>query len=465
MYDTVHPNTQLAMLDAEAGHVQSVQDSIAMWVNVKEFLNAQATVLRDRATLLRDTVWKDSAGQAFTDEAHKSAARMDACAQVIADSGIAAKIALLSMTRIIVREKVRGVCERYQATCDEGKATTAEYLAHCAEAGTHTAKLDSVYRQVAETMRALQTAIPRWYGPRAAADGAAGPYGPSAATTSGAGDPSAAGAGDPVAAEPPSTEDVPEPRPADAPADLSELLGAATSALGAADGLLGNGTQVPDPAAIGDLGIEPADYAQHADYAGYAAGGQPALAGLDAGASFGGGGGGGGAGPANVASLGAGTVSGAGTAPMVSGFATPRSGTQAGIGGTPPMMPPAGGAGAAGQRRAAGGIKPGDSGRPVAEARPRARRTGRPMTPGVALAGRAGAAAPTPAARRGWDRDNDALQVLDENLWQVDPQEEETHEDRRQPGSAVRDRPTAQGTGHAGFDGQGRRAHPAPGAR
>jgi hypothetical protein len=465
MYDTVHPNTQLAMLDAEAAHVQNVQDSIHMWGNAAKFLQDQALTLRNRATLLRDTVWKDSAGQAFTDEVYKSADRMNACAKVVTDSGITTKLTLLSMTRVIVREQVRGVCERYRKKCDEGKGTTAEYLAHCAEAGMHTAKLDSVYRTVADTLRSLQTAIPQWYGPQAAVDGAGGPYSPSAATTSGAGDPSAAGAGDPVAAEPQSVEDDPAaaPETADDPADLSDALNAATSALSAAEGLLGSGAQVPDPASLGDLGIEPVDYAPHANHAGYATGGQPTLAGLDAGGSFGGGGGG--PGPVAGTSLGAGTVSGAGNAPMAGGIASTASGTPAVAGGTPPMYPPNNGAGAAGARRAAGGIKPGDSGRPVAENRPRARRAGRAMTPGVALAGRAGAGAPKPAARRGWDSDNDSLQVLDENLWQVDPQEEETHEDRRQPGSAVRDRAAAQGAGHAGLDGQGRRAYPGPGAR
>ncbi|MFI7677940.1 hypothetical protein [Actinophytocola sp. NPDC049390] len=455
-YERIHPDDQLAMLDAEAGHLRSLHEGADMWVNAMSLLarHTQELALRKEAVAV---AWTDVAGSLFVAELHKCVTQLEACKDAIFESGVSWKMTWLSVTHGLVREEVRKVCERYKAIRDAGEDSTAEFLAHCSEAGMHTARFDHEYHSVIQAMRTARDAL-RWYGPRIAVDGTGGPGGPGGPATSGS--PTSAGTGDPVSAQPRSPAETPAPETAGEQPDLSEALSAASDALGAAEGLLGGGMQVPEPISPGDLGfgdVPSANYANHAP-----TGGLPTLAGLDAGASFAGGIGG--AGPTAVAGPDTGGAVGAGNAPVPGGFAATAAGRPvSGAPMMPPMHPPNAGAGAA---RSASAIRSGDSDRRVAAARPRPRAAGQAVTPGIALTGRAGAAAPKPAARREWDSANDSLQVLDENLWLVNPQEEETHgQDRRGSGRDGRDRATAHPAADAGLVGPGRRADQPPGAR
>ncbi|KAA2267176.1 hypothetical protein F0L68_01220 [Solihabitans fulvus] len=165
--------------------------------------------------------------------------------------------------------------------------------------------------------------------------------------------------------------------------------------------------------------------------------GLPSLAGLGGGDGIGGGAGrlGGTAGLGSAAGQpGVAPVHGSDLAPPLAaapiaaarttGTGTTGTSATSGTGMVPPMYPPHG-AGA----KSAGGVRPGAA-EQANPARPRERKPN--GTPGVSLLGRtarAKGAAPRSAAptepRRSWDPENDTVQLLDEELWQVDRKDTE----------------------------------------
>ena len=474
------PRDLLKRLEAEAPHVARLAEASKMWSAMATLIDTSVRELHDRKTVLRQA-WDDDAARAFEDSVNEDLRTMVKWQYVITNYGLpdipgkSVSDSVPNRIADLVEEYPKAVaavrlqCDDYdrQVAANDGKYV--DPTGHIAVIARWMEDHDNRATAVANVLRSIVDTAPEWSGPRAAVPGSAKPNAPGPAGPAAPGGTGSPGGGDvPEMADPGDVDpgDVPG-TPADTPStdtgtQATDALSAAASALQAAQGLLG-GTQMPDLSTpdLSDLAADPWQSADHR---------LPTLAGLDAG-GYGGAGGGGvggiGGGPGGPGSTltGPGNPIGAGAAPITSGGmpSATTGATAAGPGSMPPMYPPNSGAG--GNRQAAGGIKPGNSDRPVAESRPRPRRAGT-LTPGVALAGRAAAGAPKTAARRGWDRDNDSLQVLDEDLWQVDPQEEETDgQDRRRSGRAVGGREPAQGTGHARLDGQGGRARQSPRAR
>ncbi|MFJ8913026.1 hypothetical protein [Amycolatopsis sp. NPDC102389] len=290
--------------------------------------------------------------------------------------------------------------------------------------------LDLVAQQYVRTGHAMLAARGRpWNGPTQLGSGPG--YDPDSGLGNGSGVPNAGdlpgedpGTPDPTTPEKPSEQN-PTTNPVE---EATETLSALSDALSAAEQLLGgSGSETPQ---LPDLsGIDPSklgDYSDYADYAGYAGAdtsGLPSLAGMPdtaglSGAGGAGAGGGAGAIPATGGSM-PGAGLNAGAAPMVSGLGrgSASAAGAAGAGGMPPPMMPNNGAG----KGENGGIKPGDAERPVG------RQRGKPAgTPGVPLLGRAvngKRKSPAAAPQRQWDPESTTVQLLDEELWQVNQQD------------------------------------------
>jgi hypothetical protein len=447
-YDCMHPYQQLQMLNAERLHLRSLYEAAGAWQRAVDLVNATATQLNNRKTSLLNEAWHDDASRSFGDEVNKSLRSMQDWATVVVRSGVVGHINHLILQFPNIYNEMVAMCRGFQTAERLGQLNNYNFFSFCRRAGEISIKVDRHYEPITAAMKKIEAEAPDWAGPRAAIPGPAPAPGVPGST------PSSTGTGSPGAPGTPEPATVPEPQPAEVPENAvpgeprqaTDALGAAANAVQAAQGLLG-GTQIPDAISLPEVEeFNPGEVPY----------GQPELAGLDP-AAFGGGAAGSAGGVSGVGTspTGPGGAVGAGTPPAQGDLARGMS-AGAGTGAPPPMYPP--NSGAAGNRSAAAGIKPGNSDRPAAQSRPRPRR-GTPSTPGVALAGRAGAAAPTPAARRSWDSDNDSLQVLDEHLWQVTPQEEETHgQDRRRPGSDGRDRTAAHRAPDAGLAGPGGRA-------
>lgn len=475
LYDCEHPYNQLRKLNSEAVHVRSLYEASALFGRAKELVEQTTTNLNARKMSLLSNAWFDEGGTAFGDEVNKSVRAMTDFVNAITSSGVQGQINHLSMQFSHIYQGVRNECLAYKDAYDKGRINTAaDMFAYAKRAARYTIRLDEHYEAIAAGMRKFTDQAPGWVGPRAALAEPGNPNNnpdnPNGDPSSAAGTPAAAGAGDPASpGTPAEPETAPEPETPGTPEEttpsstdqLTDALSAATSAMEAAESLLGGGQQLPDALPVDVPGVDVGDPYPY----------QPSLAGLEP-AAFGGGAlGGGAASTVGGAAVGSTTVTGpvtggpggvgAGLAPVAAaGLARGAASAAAATGGMPPMMPPgAGAAGAAGARQAGTGIKPGNSDRPVAEARPRPRRANSAVTPGVALTGRSGAAAPKPAARRSWDEENDSLQVLDEHLWQVNPPEEEPHgQDRRRPVRDGRDGTTAHRSPDARLAGPGGRA-------
>lgn len=463
------PPVILGRFLAEHAHVRGLAESSRMWATAAGIFQAVEEELSVRTKDLMGA-WDDAAAHAFRDVVHECLKAVVAWRGLITSYGFPGGSLSNRIDEIVNQypadvEQLKVISTDFENAEKDGN----EHLMTVARmnASTIQERHISRYTMVSRLMRNLVAYAPEWTGPRSGRSATGVPETPAGgpvAAASAAGDPAAdPGAVDPVAVDPGTVPEDPAAVPAEGP-QATAALSAAAKALQAAQGLLG-GTQVPDPLTpdLGDLDIPDAAYAQYAPY------GQPSLAGFDAGA-YGGGGAGGVGSPGGVSSggtslTGPGGAIGAGTPPVpnagMAGAAAAAS--AAGRSAPPPMYPPNNGA--ANGKSGPAGIKPGNSDRPAAESRPRPRRAG-PATPGVALAGRAGAAQPKPAARRNWDSDNDSLQVLDEHLWQVNPQEEETHgQDRRLTERDRHDRAADRRARDAGLVGPGRRADQSPRAR
>lgn len=470
-YANEHVDTQLRRVSAEAAHVDRLNDVYRQWTAAADIIVTARDQLRDYSHNLVTNVWTDEAGTDFKARVDKSVTVLNTWCDSF-DTQFHRFQTLLHTLSFDYPDIVRNVtiirdnCVR-QAHADLSSGKTPNDKPFQEAAGEQLMRLDNYYWAAYWIQLGLASGT-AWDGPRAALSVPGAPQPGLPATSTGAPTSSPQSAGTPRAAEVPQPQTAPEnpaaPQQVENPQEATDPLAAAASALQAAQGLLGGaGTQVPDAIAAPGFDYSPTDLT--AAYAN----GQPELAGL--------GGLGGGVGAASVGgaalgapAIGAGTAMtgpGAGTLPSAGSAPVPLSGLAGGTasaaaaGASSPMMPPQSGAGAA----AAGGrqgnrIKPGDAERPATGSRPRRRAGAGPVTPGVALAGRAGAAQPTPAARRGWDSENDSLRVLDEHLWQVNSPEEETHgQDRGRPGRDGHDRTAAHRAPDAGLVGPGRPAH------
>lgn len=472
-YADEHVDTQLRRVRAEAAHVDRLGEVYRQWAAAADIVVTARDQLRDFTHSLVTNVWTDEAGADFKARVDKSVTVLNTWCDSF-DTQFHRFSTLLHTLGLDYPQIVRNVtiirdnCVR-QATADLNSGKTPDDRPFQEEAAAQLARLDSYYWSAYWIQLGLASG-PNWGEPRAALTGPDTPSAPASAPS--AASPSAASpsAAAPAAAPQEAPVEAPAPvdpgQPQETQPQTGDPLAAAASALQAAQGLLdGAGTQVPP--VLSAPGFEFGDVPRPAAYD---YGGEPGLAGLGgvpAAASSGIGGIGGAATVGGAAAFGpgAGTLPGPGTAPLPSAGLTGAAASTAAAGvprSSPPMMPPQSGAGAA-AAKPANRIRPGDADRPATEPRPRRRARNAPVTPGVALAGRAGASQPTPSARRGWDSENDSLRVLDEHLWQVNPSEEETHEqDRRRPGRDGHDRPAAHRAPDAGLVGPGGAAHQSP---
>ncbi|WP_306856005.1 hypothetical protein [Amycolatopsis roodepoortensis] len=287
-------------------------------------------------------------------------------------------------------------------------------------------KLDEIATQYRVTAQAMLAARGRpWDGPSAEA-GSGLPDNGSVPSAAGTGGPNQNGA--PVD---PGTPEVPgEPSPQNPQEDPSALeqasnaLSALSQAAESAQQLLGNGSSVnlPDPNAIdpADWTLPPYDgsaYPGLEDPLGAPGGsGMPSLAGSGGLPGSGGGMGGLGGMPAipDLNGSPGGAAAGVGSMPGIASAGTAgSSGSASGAGGMPPPMVPPNGGG----KNSPSGIKPGDA-EYTGSSRQRGPKGG--GTPGVTLLGRSRGGGTRPAtAQRRWDTENDTVQLLDDELWQV----------------------------------------------
>ncbi|OXM57320.1 hypothetical protein CFP71_08590 [Amycolatopsis thailandensis] len=292
-------------------------------------------------------------------------------------------------------------------------------------------KLDEMAAQYRPTAMAMYAARGRaWDGPTGEVPSGNGT--PFPANGTGAGGPNQNDVPD---VPDPGTPEEPAPQnPQNTPSALeqaTDALSALSQAAESAQQLLGNGSglNLPDtnPVDPGDWTLPPYDGASYPGLgdplAASGGAGMPSLAGGGLPEAGGGAGGLGGlpAVPGANGSPGA-AMNGLGSLPGIAPAGTSGSaGSASGAGGMPPMMPPGNGGG----KNSSGGIKPGDADH-AGSGRQRGPRSG--ATPGVALLGRSkGGGARQATAQRRWDAENDTVQLLDDELWQVNEQTTDSH--------------------------------------
>ncbi|MFD5095256.1 hypothetical protein ACFWMR_31960 [Amycolatopsis thailandensis] len=442
-YKTVTFDRQVQLFQAELQNTYPALIAARdMWDQAEKWIDDTHASLRSATNNLRGPNWDDEVGRAFVgwaDEVSESGlgswggqekAPEGAPQRPIGsidEAHLPQEIGMLLAEMDVVRSIMNAWIGAVNAKTDPEERTKEAEKAQEKVGGL----LDMVAQQYVRTGYAMLAARGRpWNGPTQLGTGPG--YDPDSGLGDGSGVPNA---GDPPGEDPgspdPGTPEQPKeqnPTTTDPVKQATETLSALSDALSAAEQLLGgSGGETPD---LPDLsGIDPSklgdysDYLDYADYADYAApagtSGLPSLAGMpDTAGLSGAGGGGAGAMPGLGASTGSslpGDGLNAGAAPMASGLARGTTGSAAGAGsgGMPPPMMPPNGAG----KGENGGIKPGDAERPAG------RQRGKPAgTPGVPLLGRAvngKRKAPPAAPQRRWDPENNTVQLLDEELWQV----------------------------------------------
>lgn len=292
-------------------------------------------------------------------------------------------------------------------------------------------KLNEIAQQYLRTGHAMLAARSRpWNGARGEIDPGTDPgssaTGPRGQNPGGADSSGASGNPSPLA-EPDSTQTSQGPPQEQDPAkdaleEAPKALDALSNAMDSLQQLAGDGgstspNSVTLPDSMGRLpSLDPMSPAALADYSGL-----PSLAGGGLPGGVGGVGGGMTPGSSMANPVPSTGVNSAALPPSASGATAGMAAGTTGSGIMPSMYPPqtAGG-------RGGGGIKPGTA-EHAATGRPRERK--RSGTAGVSLPGRAGRGQPTKGGvaqpsssstpRRGWDTENDTVQLLDEELWQV----------------------------------------------
>ncbi|WP_370964231.1 hypothetical protein [Amycolatopsis sp. cg9] len=419
-------------------HIPKLLAARQMWSDARGWIQRQAGLLLAQATHLTGADrWPDAAGRAFLQRALRDVAVMQSWVDrsgitssllatgipATAPPGVPSSQVFDGLDALVagIREAqavVEGLRNRYRSMSEEDRAK----------------HLDEIYGKVAEQLTGLRpkyeaasTALkhapgPAWAGPRGGASSTSEPSsspGPAAAAPGTAGPASPGPA--PGTAQPPaqpSTQEAPateDPLKA-ALAEAPNALDAASQALQGLQQLVGGGGDSPSPTDLGSL--TPAEVAARLSTL---ADGSSAGSGLPSLAGGGGAPPGGGAGAAGFAAAAPmpspapdPVATAAAAVPAGSAFTT--AGAAAASSAGPGMMPPAQPRGGG---KAGSGVKPGDA---EHAATGRSRKPG--ATPGVPLLGRAGRrgskAGPPPAPRRRWDSENDTVQLLDEELWQVD---------------------------------------------
>ncbi|RSM76432.1 hypothetical protein DL991_24765 [Amycolatopsis sp. WAC 01375] len=448
-YEKVNFDVQVKMFQAELQYTYpALIAAKAMWEQARTWVDDAQGLLQTANNNLRGPNWDDEVGRSFVnwvDEVSKAGlgswggleqapapAPADAPKRPtgsITESALFLKMDALQAEMDATRSIMNAWIGRVNAKTDPDERTKEAELARAEVGG----RLNQVAKQYVFTGHAMLAARGRpWNGPTQLGSGPG--YNQDSGLGNGSGTPNAGDlpGEDPGTPDPTTPEQPSEQNPTSSPVeDATETLSALSDALSAAEQLLGgSGAGTPE---LPDLsGIDPSKLGDYADYAGYADGGTsglPSLAGMPDTAGLSGTGGSGAGGGTGVGG-GAGAIPGpgssmpgaglnAGAAPMVSGLGrgSASAAGAAGAGGMPPPMMPNNGAG----KGENGGIKPGDAERPVG------RQRGKPAgTPGVPLLGRAvnGKRKSPPAApQRQWDPESNTVQLLDEELWQVNQQD------------------------------------------
>ncbi|WP_340683440.1 hypothetical protein LCL61_33440 [Amycolatopsis coloradensis] len=429
---------QVEILRAEIAHTRPrLQAAKAMWESAERWIKRTHLMLRGAANEV-SSGWLDRPGEEFVDRLRNN------CTYSLGSwtglEGLSGNGAVASLGRMLFDQPVDGgilasgviaqldmadaqlVVGAFVAAGEISKVEqNADYKPQAqANLGK---KLDEIATQYRVTAQAMLAARGRpWDGP-SAEPGSGLPYNGAAPSATGVGGPNQNGA--PVDPGTPEVPSEPSPQnPQDDPSALeqaTDALSALSQAAESAQQLLGNGSSVnmPDPNAIdpGDWALPPYDgstYPGLEDPLGASGGsGMPSLAGGGGLPGSGGGMGGLGGMPAVADLNGApgGAMNGVGSIPGIASAGS--SGSTSGAGGMPPPMVPPNGGG----RNSAAGIKPGDA-EHTGSSRQRGPKGG--VTPGVTLLGRSRGGGTRPAtAQRRWDTDNETVQLLDDELWQV----------------------------------------------
>lgn len=428
-------------------HVPKLVATGILWKEARTWVDNQANLLYEQARKLTEQDrWPDDAGRQFLARVSRDVAVMrswsDPTGMVYSMMTVGLPIPKNNATPDL-SDSVYGLVDglwqahrameklyhQYNALSEKDKNTQRPTV-EAAMAG----EINGLAPKYQAAALALRNAVGRdWEGPRTATStrGRPGTTGPGTATAA----PSASPA--PVAprSPDPGTQPEPTPTPADPVKDALEAapgaLDALSQALQSAQQLMGGGGgNVPSPiapAGPGDLGsLTPGEVAARLSQLGGETSdgaGLPSLAGGGAepiGAALGGGGA-----PVPAMTPGASSSPTGGGNLALPAVASVATGSSAGASAatSPGAMPPAQQAQQGNGARTTNGIKPGAA-EHAATGRSRDRKPA--GTPGVSLPGRSGrgrpvkrgAPEPAPAGRR-WDGENDTVQLLDEELWQV----------------------------------------------
>jgi len=432
-YKNLSLDEQLNILRGEIAHTYpALKQASEMWQSVQTWLNPASRSLWESTNAL-EPFWDDEAGRRMVQwlrDTHTGS--LGPWERAAAESHVTEHIDKLS--GMLILNAFVFASEATKAANDPDYKDTARSVVG--------GKLDEMATQYLRTGHAMLAARSRpWNGARGevdpGVDTSSSPAGPGTQNPASPASPSNPAPGQ----ETPSTPEQPQSPTEDPLQDALEAapgaLDALTNALESLQQLAGGGQSVPDPAALPDPtgGLPSWDSPSGLGDPS----GMPSLAGGGGGDLPGGGGGAGGPG----SGLGAGTtaanpVSPSGTGavgtalpPVAAGTGSRSAAGTTGSGAMPPMYPPQ----SAGARGSGGGVNPGNADR--ATGRQRERKPG--GTPGVSLMGRAGkgraakgvAPSAQPGARRDWDTENNGVQLLDEELWQVDPVVHKNQEEPR----------------------------------
>ncbi len=426
------------------GHIPKLAATQWLWREARTWIGDQANLLHQQANqLVTQDHWPDAAGRKFLERVNQDLAVMkswtDPGTRITVGNHVTASnvfdtINALDSGLWAAQRAAERLVIHYNGLSDEDKGKQRQDIE--GKIAAEITKLEPLYTAAALGMRGAVGV--EWKGPRAATSrqGRQSPAtnpGPASASPSAAPSPT-----DPQPQEPSPTE----PTAPETTDPLKAALEAAPGALDAlsqamqsAQQLLGGGTGSPTPTQLDPLdplgpgdSLSPSEVAQRLARIGDGApdpSGLPSLAGGGAGPV---GGSAAGGSPSPVAPAGPSSPGGIGNAvfpPVAASLAATGSGG-ASTSGSAGAMPPAQQQPQHGGAKTGGGIKPGAA-EHAATGRSRDRKSG--VTPGVSLAGRSGrgrpavrAAEPAPAPRR-WDRENDTVQLLDEELWQVEQED------------------------------------------
>lgn len=433
-------------------HVPKLVAAGYLWRDARAWIDGQATLLHQQANqLVTQDRWPDAAGRQFMARVTRDIAVMrswtDPSGMVNSMMTVGLPLPQKQTTASEVLDKVNDLNLALWAALNTAKDQVDHYNRLSEEdrgkqrQEIETKIADEITKlgpKFQDTALAMKKAVGSpWEGPLAATSGQGNP-GPATngVPASGAASPSASPApSSPQPTDPAPTEEE-APETTDPVKDALEAapgaLDALSQAMQSAQQLMGGGTESPSPTPLSPIDpLGPGNSLTPAEVADRLArldggSGLPSLAGGGV-SPVGGPAGAAGGTPSPTAPTNPASPGGVGNAafPAVASLSATGSGGT-GAAGTPGAMPPAQQQPQHGGARTGNGIKPGAA-EHAATGRSRDRKSG--ATPGVSLLGRSGrgrpvnrAGEPAPAPRR-WDRENDTVQLLDEELWQVNQED------------------------------------------